>query len=48
MGVLAGYSHSTFKVDSRSSSASVDSYHLGVCGGTCWFPHGTEPAHNFH
>ncbi|WP_175422146.1 autotransporter domain-containing protein [Agrobacterium tumefaciens] len=36
LGVLAGYSHSSFKVDSRSSSASVDSYHLGVYGGTQW------------
>ncbi|WP_425961101.1 autotransporter outer membrane beta-barrel domain-containing protein [Rhizobium nepotum] len=36
LGVLAGYSHSSFKVDGRSSSASVDSYHLGVYGGTQW------------
>ncbi|HEV7305493.1 autotransporter domain-containing protein [Ensifer sp.] len=36
LGVLGGYSHSSFKVDDRRSSASSDNYHLGVYGGTAW------------
>nr|WP_260855649.1 autotransporter outer membrane beta-barrel domain-containing protein [Mesorhizobium amorphae] len=36
LGLLAGYSHSSFKVDDRRSSASSDNYHLGVYGGTQW------------
>jgi fibronectin-binding autotransporter adhesin len=36
LGFLAGYSHSSFKVDDRRSSASSDNYHLGVYGGTQW------------
>ena len=34
LGLLAGYSHSSFKVDDRRSSASSDNYHLGIYGGT--------------
>ncbi|HEV2505494.1 MAG TPA: autotransporter outer membrane beta-barrel domain-containing protein, partial [Mesorhizobium sp.] len=34
LGFLAGYSHSSFKVDDRRSSASSDNYHLGIYGGT--------------
>jgi fibronectin-binding autotransporter adhesin len=34
LGFLAGYSHSSFKVDDRRSSASSDNYHLGLYGGT--------------
>lgn len=36
LGFLAGYSHSSFKVDDRRSSASSDNYHLGVYGGAQW------------
>jgi len=36
LGLLAGYSHSSFKVDDRRSSASSDNYHLGVYGGAEW------------
>ena len=36
LGLLAGYSHSSFKVDDRRSSASSDNYHLGIYGGTQW------------
>ena len=34
LGVLAGYSHSSFDVDDRASSGSADGYHVGVYGGT--------------
>jgi outer membrane autotransporter protein len=34
VGVLGGYSHSNFDVDSRSFAARSDDYHLGVYGGT--------------
>ncbi|WP_285294236.1 autotransporter outer membrane beta-barrel domain-containing protein [Aureimonas altamirensis] len=34
LGLLAGYSRSSFDVDDLSSSADVDSYHLGLYGGT--------------
>ncbi len=34
IGVLAGYSRSSADVDARSSSATVDSYHLGIYGGS--------------
>lgn len=33
-GVMFGYSHSSFDVDGRSSSADSDNYHLGVYGGS--------------
>ena len=36
LGFLAGYSHSSLKADSRRSSASGDSYHLGIYGGRQW------------
>ncbi|MFE0015928.1 autotransporter domain-containing protein [Mesorhizobium sp. NPDC059054] len=36
LGFLAGYSHSSLKVDDRRSSASTDNYHLGIYGGTQW------------
>ncbi|WP_052183138.1 autotransporter domain-containing protein [Rhizobium sp. YS-1r] len=36
LGLLAGYSHSNFDVDDRSSSGSADSYHLGAYGGGRW------------
>lgn len=36
LGLLAGYSHSSFDVDGRASSASSENYHLGVYGGTEW------------
>jgi outer membrane autotransporter protein len=34
IGVLAGYSRSSADVDARASSATVDSYHLGLYGGS--------------
>ncbi|TPO20305.1 autotransporter domain-containing protein [Mesorhizobium sp. CU2] len=36
LGMLAGYSHSSFKTDRGDSSASSDNYHLGVYGGAEW------------
>jgi subtilase-type serine protease len=36
LGVLAGYSHSTFKVDDRASSGSSDNYTLGTYAGREW------------
>jgi outer membrane autotransporter protein len=34
IGLLAGYSHSSFDVDDRASSGSSDNYHLGLYAGT--------------
>ncbi|MDW6025493.1 autotransporter domain-containing protein [Mesorhizobium sp. BAC0120] len=36
LGLLAGYSRSNFEVDSRASSGSSDSFHLGAYGGSQW------------
>lgn len=36
LGLLAGYSHSSFDVDDRASSGSSDNYHLGLYGGGKW------------
>lgn len=36
LGLLAGYSHTSFKVDDRNSSGDSDNYHLGVYGGSQW------------
>ena len=36
VGLLAGYSHSSFDVDNRASSGSSENYHLGVYGGGRW------------
>lgn len=36
IGVLAGYSRSSFDLDDRSSSGDADNYHLGIYGGTQW------------
>ena len=36
MGLLAGYSHTNFKVGERDSSGSSDNYHVGLYGGTRW------------
>ncbi|MEO4001759.1 autotransporter domain-containing protein [Mesorhizobium sp. CAU 1732] len=36
VGILTGYSHSSFKADDRASSGSSDNYHLGIYGGTEW------------
>lgn len=36
LGLIAGYSHSSFDVRDRSSSGSSDSYHLGVYAGRQW------------
>jgi outer membrane autotransporter protein len=34
LGIMTGYSHSSFNVDGRASSGESDNYHLGVYGGT--------------
>lgn len=36
LGLLAGYSHTSFDVDDRDSSGDSDNYHLGVYGGSQW------------
>lgn len=36
LGLLAGYSHTSFNVDDRNSSGDSDNYHLGVYGGSQW------------
>jgi outer membrane autotransporter protein len=36
VGLLGGYSHSSFNADDRNSSGKSDSYHLGLYGGTNW------------
>ncbi|TPM38102.1 autotransporter domain-containing protein [Mesorhizobium sp. B2-3-4] len=36
LGVLAGYSRSSFSADDRASSGSSDNYHLGLYGGGQW------------
>ncbi len=36
LGVLAGYSHSSFHADDRASSGSSDNVHLGLYGGGQW------------
>ncbi|MDI6029393.1 autotransporter domain-containing protein [Corticibacterium sp. UT-5YL-CI-8] len=36
VGVLAGYSRTSFDVDDRRSSGSSDNYHLGAFAGTQW------------
>lgn len=36
VGLLAGFSHSSFKANDRASSASSDNYHLGIYGGRQW------------
>lgn len=36
LGLLAGYSHTSFHVDDRSSSGSSDNYTLGAYAGTEW------------
>jgi outer membrane autotransporter protein len=36
VGVLGGYSRSSFGIHGRNSSAGSDDYHLGVYGGTQW------------
>ena len=36
LGLMAGYSHTTFNARDRASSGSSDNYHVGVYGGTQW------------
>ncbi|TJW37633.1 MAG: autotransporter domain-containing protein, partial [Mesorhizobium sp.] len=36
VGLLGGYSHSSFDADARRSSGASDNYHLGLYGGTNW------------
>lgn len=35
-GVLAGYSHGSYRVNGSTATADSDDYHLGVYGGTQW------------
>ncbi|TPK89448.1 autotransporter domain-containing protein [Mesorhizobium sp. B2-4-17] len=36
VGLIGGYSHSSFDADARNASGKSDSYHLGLYGGTNW------------
>ncbi|KAA3447867.1 autotransporter outer membrane beta-barrel domain-containing protein [Mesorhizobium sp. SARCC-RB16n] len=36
VGIIGGYSHSSFDADDRHSSGATDNYHLGLYGGTNW------------
>jgi outer membrane autotransporter protein len=36
VGLLGGYSHSSFDADARNSAGDSDNYHLGLYGGTNW------------
>ncbi|AYM66080.1 autotransporter domain-containing protein [Agrobacterium fabrum] len=36
LGLLAGYGHSSFHADDRTSSATSDNYHVGLYTGTQW------------
>lgn len=36
LGMLAGYSHTSFDVDDRAASGNSDNYHLGLYGGGQW------------
>ena len=36
VGLIGGYSHSSFDVDDRHSGGDADSYHVGLYGGTNW------------
>ncbi|MDX8503547.1 autotransporter outer membrane beta-barrel domain-containing protein [Mesorhizobium sp. VK4C] len=36
VGLIGGYSHSSFDADARRSSGASDNYHLGLYGGTNW------------
>ncbi|MBK3746135.1 autotransporter outer membrane beta-barrel domain-containing protein, partial [Paraburkholderia aspalathi] len=36
LGLLTGYSHTSFNVKDRAASGSSDNYHLGLYGGTRW------------
>jgi outer membrane autotransporter protein len=36
VGLIGGYSHSSFDTDDRNSSGASDNYHLGLYGGTNW------------
>ncbi|MEI9406645.1 autotransporter domain-containing protein [Mesorhizobium argentiipisi] len=36
VGLLGGYSHSSFDADARNSSGDADIYHIGLYGGTNW------------
>ncbi|MBR9883979.1 MAG: autotransporter domain-containing protein [Oceanospirillales bacterium] len=36
LGLMGGYSHTDLQIDNRASSGTVDTYTLGVYGGTSW------------
>ncbi|TGQ32798.1 autotransporter domain-containing protein [Mesorhizobium sp. M00.F.Ca.ET.216.01.1.1] len=50
LGLLTGYSRSSFDADDRTSSGSSDNYHLGLYGGTEWGNLGLRlgAAHTWH
>lgn len=50
VGLVTGYSRSSFHVDDRASSGDSDSYHLGLFGGTRWGNLGLSlgAAHTWH
>lgn len=50
IGLLSGYSHSSFNADDRSSSGSRDDFHLGLYAGTAWGNLGLRfgAAHTWH
>lgn len=50
VGLLTGYSRSTFDVDGRSSSGNSDDYHVGLYGGGHWggFGFSTGAAYSWH
>ncbi len=36
LGLMGGYSHTSFDVDARNSTGSAEGYHIGLYGGTDW------------
>ncbi|MCV3243286.1 autotransporter domain-containing protein [Mesorhizobium sp. ZC-5] len=50
VGLVTGYSRSSFHVDDRASSSDSDNYHLGLFGGTRWGNLGLSlgAAHTWH
>lgn len=50
LGLLTGYSHSSFKANDRASSATSENHHLGLYGGTTWsnIAFQTSAAYSWH
>uniref|UniRef100_UPI0013D998BD autotransporter domain-containing protein n=1 Tax=Stenotrophomonas maltophilia TaxID=40324 RepID=UPI0013D998BD len=36
LGLVAGYSHTSFNIRDRSSAGASDNFHAGLYGGTMW------------